>query len=76
MADHQSEKIKCRDVKVGDWISPEGNRSCNMKVHDIEEGHKIMGFLPARRLSLGNDTEVMVVSNYGPGKPMRRRVVG
>lgn len=73
MTDNETEKIKCRDVSVGDWISPEANRTCNMLVREIEEGAKIMGVLPARRLHLGNEQETLVVSNYGPGKPMRRR---
>ncbi|MFT5203506.1 MAG: hypothetical protein ACI9C1_002906 [Candidatus Aldehydirespiratoraceae bacterium] len=68
------EKIKCRDVLVGDWISPNNTRSCDLKVHSIEEGAKIAGILPARRLHLGNDPDGLKVSNYGPGKPRRRRV--
>jgi hypothetical protein len=67
------EKIKCRDVVVGDWISPNNTRSCDLKVHAIEEGAKIAGILSARRLHVGNDTDVLKVSNYGPNKPMRRR---
>lgn len=69
-----TEKIKCADVRVGDVISPANNATCNLKVHAIEEDAKIMGFLPARRLHLGSETQVTVISNYGPKKPMRRRV--
>ena len=74
MPDDETEKITCRDVNVGDWISPENNRTCGMLVREIEEGARIMGILPARRLHLGNAEETLVISNYGPGKPMRRRI--
>lgn len=74
MADDQTEKIKCRDVNVGDWISPANTRSCNFHVHAIEEDAKIAGFLKARRLHLGDADSVKVISNYGPAKPMRRRL--
>lgn len=70
----KTEKIKCRDVRVGDWISPENNRTCGMVVRQIEENAKIGGLLPARRLHLGNEEETLFIRNYGPGKPMRRRV--
>lgn len=75
MGDYESEKIKCRDVRVGDWISPSNTRGCDFHVHAIEEGAKIAGFLKARRLHLGDEHSVKVVSNYGPAKPMRRRLV-
>jgi len=69
-----TEKIKCKGVQVGDWISPENTKRCNHKVHKIEEGHKILFFLPARRLHMGNDINVLWIRNYGPGKPMRRKL--
>ena len=74
MASYETEKIQCRDVQVGDWISPANTRSCDHKVHAIDEGAKIMGFLSARRLHMGNETQVLWISNFGPAKPMRRRL--
>ncbi|MEM9520791.1 MAG: hypothetical protein AAGA37_15840 [Actinomycetota bacterium] len=75
MPSYETEKIKCRDVRVGDLISYANNRTCDMLVRDIEEHHTILRFLPARKLFLGNETETTFVSRFGPGKPMRRRVV-
>ena len=73
MAAHKSVKIKWEDVKVGDYISTVANRTCNTKVHKIEEDHKILLFLPARRLHMGSEKEVTYIRNYGPKKPMSRR---
>lgn len=74
MAGYETEKVRCREVQVGDWISPANTRGCNFLVHAIEDDAKIAGFLKARRLHLGNESAVTVISNYGPAKPMRRRV--
>lgn len=66
------EKIKCKDVVVGDVISPENNNTCKMKVVKIEEDQKILGFLKARRLYMELPNGDTWAKNYGPAKPMKR----
>lgn len=75
MPDYETEKITCRDVRVGDMISFANNRTCDHLVREIEEDAKIAGLLTARRLHLGNAEHTLFIRNFGPGKPMRRRVV-
>jgi len=70
---YETEKIKCKDVKVGDYISPENIRTCNHKVVKIEEDVKIMGLLKARRFYMELPNGQTWAKNYGPAKPMRRR---
>ena len=67
-----TEKVKCRDVVVGDVISPTANRTCSHTVVNIEKGHKILGLLPARRFTMKMQNDDTWASNYGLGKPMRR----
>lgn len=66
------EKIKARDVRVGDRISLDGVSKPRFVVTAIEEGCRILGMIKARQITVANDAGQQVSQKFGLAKPMRR----
>lgn len=66
------EKIRARDVRVGDRISFDGFGTPAFTVLSVEGGHKILRFIDAVRITARNDAGGLVAQNFGLRKPMRR----
>ena len=68
----QVEKIKARDVEVGDRISLDGINKPAFTVTTVIPGMRIMGLVKAVRIEVVNDAGLAVGQNFGVSKPMRR----
>lgn len=68
------EKVKAKQVKVGDRISLDSINKPAFVVVGVESGHKIAGNVSAVRLTVKNDAGQGVAKNIGINKPLKREV--
>lgn len=66
------EKIKVKDVAVGDRISLDGVNKPAFTVTKVVPGMKILGLINATRIEVVNDAGLGVGKNLGVNKPLKR----
>ena len=66
------EKIKVKDVAVGDRISLDGINKPAFTVTKVVPGMKILGVINAIRIEVVNDAGLGVGKNLGINKPHKR----
>lgn len=75
MSNQEIEKIKIRDVKVGDEITLDEFGQPKYRVDKIEEDHKILGFIKARYVVVDMGNGHLYGKKFGLKKPIKRAVI-
>lgn len=72
MSDQQIERIKIRDVHVGDTITLDEFGKPKYRVEKIEEDHKILGFIKARYVVVDMGNGHLFGKKFGLRRPIKR----